>query len=175
MDRWNYLISSRNNISAEEQNTCAWLAENPGSEHEEGPTAKRQRLDKMATTEDFDQNAIGFIGDSSEIIWLQRLAKELGFCDNLYSFNAAYYHTGYRGSPVSGSLSTTHRPAYKVTCGLFDRYAASVYVSFPTVNVKPFQQQLETFYQMTGSPPQKNFLIPIAPLAGHLLSDPRNR
>jgi hypothetical protein len=110
----------------------------------------------MATTEDFDQDAVGFIGDSSEITWLRRLIKEIGLSGDLDSFYTANYHIEYRGSAVPESLNTTHRPAYKVACRLFDRYAASVHVSFPVVDAEPFRQQFETYYQINGSPHQEN-------------------
>lgn len=115
------------------------------------------------TEEDFNRDdkvqAMGFVGEHSEIAWLYRLKRDLDQnCSTLAGENSDrpsissvnYFHddTG-TGISTRDSLDLSIRPPRHVADKLVDDYFHSVHPAFPIIGKELFLNQYRYFYSQT--------------------------
>lgn len=122
------------------------------------------------TDEDFNRDekiqAMGFIGEHSEITWLYRL-KRLLEQDNSpatkespdrHSLASVNFFLDDSDTPVTEDVDTTQRPSQSVADQLVDDYFQTVHPTFPIIGKMIFLRQYKSFFTTPFVRPGKRWL-----------------
>ncbi|KAE8417406.1 fungal-specific transcription factor domain-containing protein [Aspergillus pseudocaelatus] len=131
------------------------------------------------TEEDFNKDdftrATGFIGESSEISWLQMLSKYMdsgceichptsdisspaltSSCDGPIASSS--YHLDDFDMPTVERLDTSELPSKDTATKLFNAYLSSVHPSFPIIGISTFASQFQAFFNNPSLKPGNKWL-----------------
>jgi hypothetical protein len=118
-----------------------------------------------STVEDFIRDerlqAMGFVGDHSEMAWLFRLKRDLDQADartDATSIISVNYFQDESDISVLADVDLFVGPPYAVTKQLTDRYFDRVHHAFPVIGKKFFLNQWESVYSNPNLRPWKPWL-----------------
>jgi hypothetical protein len=122
------------------------------------------------TEEDFNRDekiqAMGFVGEHSEMVWLYRLKRDLDqdnatpASENLDrpSISSLNYFQDDREISILVSVDPTHRPPQELANALVNTYFEAVHPAFPVIGKTIFQSQYQSFYSSANVRPGKRWL-----------------
>ncbi|PYH87932.1 C6 transcription factor [Aspergillus ellipticus CBS 707.79] len=122
------------------------------------------------TNEDFNRDekiqAMGFVGEHSEIAWLYRLKRLLERSNSTplrenwdrHSVSSVNFFLDDSDIPVINDVDPSQRPPLTVADQLVDSYFQAVHPSFPIVGKMIFLAQYKSFYSATFVRPGKRWL-----------------
>ncbi|PYH49250.1 putative C6 transcription factor [Aspergillus saccharolyticus JOP 1030-1] len=108
--------------------------------------------------EDFDRQAMGFIGEHSEIAWLYRLKRFLRRSDpdtensNGDSIASVSFYLDDSEIPLVKDVDPLQRPPFEVAKQLLDTYFKVVHASFPIVRKSFIMRQNTLYYSSPVGP-----------------------
>ncbi|KAJ5123579.1 hypothetical protein N7448_009676 [Penicillium atrosanguineum] len=122
------------------------------------------------TEEDFNRDekiqAMGFVGEHSEMVWLYRLKRDLDqesatpASDNSDrpSISSLNYFQDDREISTLVNVDPTYRPPQELANALVNTYFEAVHPAFPVIGKTIFQSQYQSFYSSTNVRPGKRWL-----------------
>jgi hypothetical protein len=124
------------------------------------------------TTEDFNQKeAMGYVGDHSEIAWLYRLKSELNeseqnaltsgephHCPAHFAISSVNYYWDEVDLQVPGSVDFSQKPTQDVADRLLTTYFGLTHVYYPFVRKAIFLDQYRSFYSNPSLRPGRKWM-----------------
>ncbi|KAJ5988506.1 hypothetical protein N7481_003716 [Penicillium waksmanii] len=141
------------------------------------------------TDEDFNRDeasqAMGFVGEHSEVTWLYRLKRDLdkgaftpvGDMPDQPSVSSLNYFLDDLDIPVPDDIDVSVRPPQQIADRLVESYLQTIHPDFPIIGKETFLNQYQSFYSNPNVRPGKrwtavlNLVFAIAAKHCHLLQN----